>query len=83
MVCIDELLDYGSGLVDALLELVEVEMVGLGEVFELPPLLGFDDGGRAGAEAAVVDPGDVLVVVGKFSGDFGGGDEIGGKFGFF
>ncbi|KAM2089239.1 hypothetical protein ACFX1T_033219 [Malus domestica] len=58
-------------------------MVGLGEVFELPPPLGFDQGGGAGAEATVVDPGDVRVVVGEFGGDFGGSDEIWGKFRFF
>lgn len=83
MVGIDEILDDGSGLVNSLLELVEVEMVRLGQVLELPLSLSFDNEGRAAAEASVVDSGDIGVVVRKFGGDFRGCDESRGEFGLF
>lgn len=47
--------------------MVEVEIIRLAEEFELPVVLGSDDGGRAGPEAAVVDPGHVRRVVGEFN----------------
>lgn len=46
--------------------MVEVEGVGLFEVFELPLVLGGDYGFGAGSEASVVDAGDGWVVVGEF-----------------
>lgn len=83
MVGIDEILDDGSGLVNSLRELVEVEMVRLGQVLELPLSLSFDNEGRAAAEASVVDSGDIGVMVRKFGGDFRGCDESRGEFGLF
>lgn len=70
---VDEVFDYGSRLQDTLFELVDVEVVGLPEELELPPLLGGDDGGGAASEAAVVDAGDGRVVVRELGvGDDGG-----------
>jgi len=57
---------------DAGFEVIEVEVVGLAEVPELPAVLRSDDGGGAAAEAAVVDARDGGVVVGEFGFDFGG-----------
>lgn len=78
---IDEVLDYSPGATNPILELVEVEIVGLGEVLELPLSLGLEDRGGTAPEAAVVDAGDAGVVVGEFREDFGVGDE--GKPGSF
>lgn len=83
MVGIDEVLDDGSGLANSLLELVEVEIVRLGQVLELPSSLSFNNGGRAATEAAVVDSGDIGVMVRKFGGDFRGCDESRGELGLF
>jgi hypothetical protein len=53
---------------------IKVEFVRLLEIFELPAVLSGYDGGRTGAEAAVVDSGDVTFVVGEFGPDLGGCD---------
>lgn len=63
MISVDEPLDDSSGLENPILEVVEVEVVGLAEELELEVPLGFDNGGRTAAEAAVVDTGDGGVVV--------------------
>ena len=62
---IDEFLDNSSGMEDGLLEVVEEETVRLLKELELPPSLGSENGGRAASEAAVVDSGDAVLVVGK------------------
>lgn len=56
-------------------------MVGLPEELELMVLLGVEYGSWAGAEAAVVDPGNGGVVVGELRFQFRRGDE--GKDGAF
>ena len=71
---VDEVFEDGAGAEDPLLELVEVEVVGLPEVAELPAVLGGDDGRRAAPEAAVVDASDGGVVVGELRSDLGVGD---------
>lgn len=81
VVGIDEVLDDGPGMENALFELVEVETVRLGQVRELPPALGLDYGVRARPETAVVDSGDIRVVMGELGSDFGGCDE--GELGLF
>lgn len=81
MLGIDEVLDYGSGFKNPLLELVEVEVVGLAEELELPLLLGGDDRRRAAAEAAVVDSGNRRVMVGELRLNFGIRNGSGGEFG--
>ncbi|KAF5937243.1 hypothetical protein HYC85_024749 [Camellia sinensis] len=75
VVGIDEVLDYGAGVEDAVVEVIEKEGVGLVEEFDLPPSLGGDDGRRAASEAAVVDSGDAGLVVSELGLDFGGGYE--------
>jgi len=65
------------------LEIVEVEVVGLAEVLELPAALRGEDGGRAAPEAAVVDARDGSVVVAEFGFDFRRSYEGGREFGFF
>ena len=79
VVGVDEVLDYGARLEDPLFELVEVEVVGLAEVVELPAVLGGDDRGRAATEAAVVDAGDGGVVVGELRFNLRGSDEGRGR----
>lgn len=74
VVGVNQVLDYGTGAEDGGFEVVEVEGVGVSEVFELIFVLGGEDGFGAGSEAAVVDPGDVRVVVREFGSDLGGGD---------
>lgn len=56
---------------DPRLALVEEEIIGLPEEFELIMLLGSDNGGGAATEAAVVDSGYTRLVVGEFLTDFG------------
>ncbi|PON69578.1 hypothetical protein PanWU01x14_087010 [Parasponia andersonii] len=60
---VDQVLDYGPGMEDPLLELIDVEIVRLSQILPLPCPLGLDDETRAGPEAAVVDPGNSRVVV--------------------
>lgn len=60
---VGERLDEAPSVEDGTLEDVEVEMVRLAEELELVALLGGDDGGRAAAEAAVVDASNRRVVV--------------------
>lgn len=64
------------------MEVIEVEVVGLAEVPELPAVLRGDDGGGAAAEAAVVDARDGGVVVAEFGFDFRRSYK-GGEFGLF
>lgn len=78
VVGVDQVLDDGSGAEKAGLEVVEVELVRLAEVLELPVALHGDDGGRAAAEGAVVEARHGGVVVGEFRLDLGVGDEISG-----
>lgn len=59
-------MDNGAGVVDGGFEVVEVEVIGLTKILELPLLLSRKDGGRTGAEAAVVDARDGGVVVTEF-----------------
>lgn len=59
-------MDNGAGVVDGGFEVVEVEVIGLTKILELPLLLSGEDGGRTGAEAAVVDARDGGVVVAEF-----------------
>lgn len=66
VVGVDQVFNYCPGTEDGGLEVVEVEGVGLFEVFELPLVLGGDYGFGAGSEASVVDAGDGWVVVGEF-----------------
>ena len=54
--------------------MVEVEVIGLGEVEELPFGLGCEDRGRAASEAPIVDTGNVWVMVGEFFTNRGGRD---------
>lgn len=51
----DELFDDDPGFEDPFLEVVEVEVVGVAEILELPLLLCSDDGGREAYEPVVVD----------------------------
>ncbi|RDY14515.1 hypothetical protein CR513_00420, partial [Mucuna pruriens] len=67
--------DEGSRLEDSSLEDVEVEVVRLAEVVQLPPLLLGQDGGGAAPEAAVVDARHGGVMVAEFRFDFGGSYE--------
>lgn len=60
---------------DCRFEMVEVEVIGLTEVFELPIVLSGDDGGRTGTETAVVNASDGGVVVGEFGLNLGRSDE--------
>lgn len=78
MVGVDERLDEGPGTEDAFLEVVEEEIVGLLEESELPALLGGNNGGRAAAEAAVVNSRNIQLVVGELLPDFSVGYEGGG-----
>ena len=74
---VDQVLDDGAGAEEAALEVVEVELVRLAEVLELPVALHGDDGGRAAAKGAVVEARHGGFVVGEFRLDLGLGDEIG------
>ena len=78
VVGVNQVLDDRSRMENPLLQLVEVEGVGLGEEPRLPLPLRRRDGARAAAEAAVVDPSDARVVVREFGSDFRFGDGGGG-----
>lgn len=60
---------------DSSFEVVEVEVVRLTEVFELPLLLSSDDGSGTATKAAVVDASDGGVMVGEFRLNLGSSDE--------
>lgn len=81
VVGVNQVLDDRSRMENPLLQLVEVEGVGLGEEPRLPLHLRRRDGARAAAEAAVVNPSDARVVVREFGSDFefGDGGEGGGE----
>jgi hypothetical protein len=63
---VDEFFDDGSGMEDSIFEVVEVEVIGLTEEFELPLTLSCKDGGWTATEGSVVEACYVRVVVGEF-----------------
>lgn len=70
---VDEAFDDGPRLQDSFPESVEVEIVRLFKVFELPFALRSEHGLGAAPEAAVIDPGDAGVVVRELVADIGFG----------
>lgn len=77
---IDEVLDQGARLEEALVEGVEVEVVRLAEEAELPRTLGCKYGLRAATETAVVDSGDAGGMVRELFSDIRTKEEAGPLF---
>jgi hypothetical protein len=63
---VDEFFDDRSGMEDSVFEVVEVEVIGLTEEFELPLTLSCKDGGWTATKGSVVEACYVGVVVGEF-----------------
>ena len=65
------------------MEIIEVGVVGLAKVLELPVALPSEDRGRATTKVVVVDARDDNFVVAEFEFDFRRSYEGGREFGFF